>query len=79
MQFTIPSTDDDLEITPLLSAESSNHGTMGKAILERIRVRDDDEHGYETTKWINPDIAPLPPNRRTWGVWAFLGFGSISK
>ncbi|UQC90027.1 NCS1 nucleoside transporter [Colletotrichum lupini] len=38
-----------------------------------------DYHGYETTKWINPDIAPLPPNRRTWGMWAFLGFGSISN
>ncbi|TDZ37356.1 Thiamine transporter [Colletotrichum spinosum] len=47
--------------------------------LDRLRVKDDEEHGYETTKWINPDIAPLPPNRRTWGVWAFLGFGSISN
>ncbi|TDZ99661.1 Thiamine transporter [Colletotrichum sidae] len=47
--------------------------------LDRLRVKDDKEHGYETTKWINPDIAPLPPNRRTWGVWAFLGFGSISN
>ncbi|OLN87567.1 Thiamine transporter [Colletotrichum chlorophyti] len=52
---------------------------MGRSILERIKVRDDTEHGYETTRWINPDIAPLPPNRRTWGVWAFLGFGSISN
>lgn len=52
---------------------------MGNSLLDRLRVRDDTEHGYETTKWINPDIAPLPPNRRTWGVLAFLGFGSISK
>ncbi|KAK0373632.1 NCS1 nucleoside transporter [Colletotrichum limetticola] len=52
---------------------------MAKRLLERFRVRDDHEHGYETTKWINPDIAPLPPNRRTWGMWAFLGFGSISN
>ncbi|KAK1959940.1 NCS1 nucleoside transporter [Colletotrichum sublineola] len=52
---------------------------MAKRLLERFRVRDDTEHGYETTKWINPDIAPLPPNRRTWGMWTFLGFGSISN
>ncbi|CCF36372.1 NCS1 nucleoside transporter [Colletotrichum higginsianum] len=52
---------------------------MAKTLIERLRVRDDNEHGYETTKWINPDIAPLPPSRRTWGMWAFLGFGSISN
>ena len=48
-------------------------------MLERIKVRDDTTHGFETTKWINYDIAPLPPNRRTWGVVAYLGFGSIAK
>lgn len=37
-----------------------------KRFLEKIRVEDDKEHGYETDKWINPDIAPLPPSRRNW-------------
>ncbi|CRK41246.1 hypothetical protein BN1723_015891 [Verticillium longisporum] len=45
---------------------------MWKSIVEKIRVADDHEHGYETDKWINPDIAPLPPSRRNWGIWAYL-------
>ncbi|CAG9983453.1 unnamed protein product, partial [Clonostachys byssicola] len=49
------------------------------SILRFLRVKGDDRHGYETTKWINPDIAPLPPHRRTWGYLAFLGFGSIAN
>lgn len=49
------------------------------SILQFLRVDGDNRHGYETTRWINPDIAPLPPGRRTWGYVAFLGFGSIAK
>ncbi|PNH46478.1 hypothetical protein VD0004_g1696 [Verticillium dahliae] len=52
---------------------------MWKNIVEKIRVADDHEHGYETDKWINPDIAPLPPSRRNWGIWAYLGWGSIAN
>jgi len=52
---------------------------MLKKILAKIQVEDDKEHGFATDRWINPDIAPLPPNRRTWGVWAFLGWGSIAR
>ncbi|KAF3343690.1 Putative serine/threonine-protein kinase [Verticillium dahliae VDG2] len=47
---------------------------MWKNIVEKIRVADDHEHGYETDKWINPDIAPLPPSRRNWGIWAYLAW-----
>ncbi|KAH6693409.1 permease for cytosine/purines, uracil, thiamine, allantoin-domain-containing protein [Plectosphaerella plurivora] len=52
---------------------------MVKKLIEKLRVADDTEHGYETDKWINPDIAPLPPSRRNWGYWAFLGWGSIAN
>ncbi|CRK45868.1 hypothetical protein BN1723_006776, partial [Verticillium longisporum] len=52
---------------------------MWKNIVEKVRVADDHEHGYETDKWINPDIAPLPPSRRNWGIWAYLGWGSIAN
>jgi len=43
-------------------------------IIQRLAVRDDQYHGYVTTKWINPDISPLPPSRRTWGYVDYLGF-----
>jgi nucleobase:cation symporter-1, NCS1 family len=52
---------------------------MTKRLLNAVQVADDREHGYETDRWINPDVAPLPPNRRTWGFWAYLGWGSIAK
>ncbi|KAF3182294.1 thiamine transporter thi7 [Orbilia oligospora] len=40
-------------------------------------VRNDDRSGVKTNWWINPDIIPLPPSRRTWGRTEFLGFWSI--
>ncbi|KMP09361.1 uracil permease [Coccidioides immitis RMSCC 2394] len=35
----------------------------------------------ETTSsvWINDDIRPLPPRRRTWNVYAFLSFWAINQ
>ncbi|OAL37940.1 hypothetical protein AYO20_02773 [Fonsecaea nubica] len=38
-----------------------------------------DEHldGKRATAWNNRDLAPLPPHRRTWTVWGFLGFWSV--
>jgi NCS1 family nucleobase:cation symporter-1 len=53
--------------------------TMAKSILQQLVIENDEYHGYATTKWINPDISPLPPSRRTWGYVAYLGFGSIAK
>ncbi|KAM5343836.1 hypothetical protein ACJ41O_012373 [Fusarium nematophilum] len=47
--------------------------------LEKLKVAGDQEHGYSSDKWINPDIAPLPPCRRTWGFWAYIGWGSIAS
>lgn len=29
------------------------------------------------TAWNNRDLAPLPPSRRTWTVWGFLGFWAV--
>lgn len=46
-------------------------------ILEKLAIHDDDYHGYITTKWINPDISPLPPSRRTWGYVDYLGFWQV--
>ncbi|EEP81167.1 predicted protein [Uncinocarpus reesii 1704] len=32
-----------------------------------------------STVWINDDIRPLPPKRRTWNVYAFLSFWAINQ
>jgi NCS1 family nucleobase:cation symporter-1 len=29
--------------------------------------------------WINEDIRPLPPHRRTWTRWAFVSFWAINQ
>ncbi|KAH7123283.1 NCS1 nucleoside transporter [Dactylonectria estremocensis] len=52
---------------------------MAKSLVEKLKIENDSWSGCETTRWINPDIAPLPPNRRTWRVVAYLGFGSIAN
>lgn len=52
---------------------------MAKSLIEKLKIESDNWSGCETTQWINPDIAPLPPSRRTWGLTTFLGFGSIAK
>lgn len=32
---------------------------------------------HKTSAFINDDIAPLPPSRRTWSAWSFVGFWLI--
>ncbi|EWC46426.1 hypothetical protein DRE_04369 [Drechslerella stenobrocha 248] len=46
-------------------------------LRDYLVVRNDDRSGVQTNWWINPDIIPLPPSRRTWGRTEFLGFWSI--
>ncbi|KAF3908304.1 hypothetical protein AA313_de0206714 [Arthrobotrys entomopaga] len=46
-------------------------------LRDYLIVRNDDHSGVKTNWWINPDIIPLPPKRRTWGRTEFLGFWSI--
>lgn len=29
--------------------------------------------------WINEDIRPLPPHRRTWTRWAYISFWAINQ
>ncbi|KAI8677729.1 hypothetical protein NCS55_00490400 [Fusarium keratoplasticum] len=52
---------------------------MPSRFLQKLKVDNDQVVGYVTDRWINPDIAPLPPNRRTWGYWAYIGWGSIAS
>ncbi|KAM5530588.1 hypothetical protein V8D89_015747 [Ganoderma adspersum] len=43
-------------------------------LLKRLEVGHKNEDEGPATAWINHDIIPLPPSRRTWGAWSFVGF-----
>jgi NCS1 family nucleobase:cation symporter-1 len=32
-----------------------------------------------SNQWINEDIRPLPPQRRTWTRWAYVSFWAINQ
>ncbi|KIX05404.1 uncharacterized protein Z518_06276 [Rhinocladiella mackenziei CBS 650.93] len=53
--------------------------SVAKVVIQKLALSDDQFNGAATTRWINPDITPLPPPRRTWGRVAYLGFGSIAN
>ncbi|VVT56720.1 uncharacterized protein SAPINGB_P005232 [Magnusiomyces paraingens] len=36
-----------------------------------------DSGGVPNTPWINKDLIPLPPSRRTWNDWDFIGFWAV--
>ncbi|OSD00410.1 NCS1 nucleoside transporter family [Trametes coccinea BRFM310] len=44
------------------------------SLLRRLQVKRKNEFEGEATAWINRDIVPLPPSRRTWGAWSFVGY-----
>ncbi|KAK2745597.1 hypothetical protein FQN55_006087 [Onygenales sp. PD_40] len=34
----------------------------------------DENATYKNTTWCNRDLIPIPPERRTWGVWGYFGY-----
>ena len=49
-----------------------------KRWLKVLEIKQKDEHEGKVTPWINHDIVPLPPSRRTWGAWSFVGFWMLT-
>jgi NCS1 family nucleobase:cation symporter-1 len=48
------------------------------ALSEKLEVPvDENLDGERATNWKNRDLAPLPPSRRTWTVFGFIGFWSV--
>ncbi|KAH9939657.1 NCS1 nucleoside transporter family [Epithele typhae] len=46
---------------------------VSSTILKRLEIKHKD--GEENpSAWVNRDIVPLPPSRRTWGAWSFVGY-----
>lgn len=33
----------------------------------------DEDANYENTTWCNRDLIPIPPDRRTFHIWSYLG------
>ncbi|ORY30779.1 permease for cytosine/purines, uracil, thiamine, allantoin-domain-containing protein [Naematelia encephala] len=45
-------------------------------ILRKLEVpqREEEADVWKTSRWLNRDNVPLPPSRRTWGAWSFVGY-----
>lgn len=49
-------------------------------IIRKLAVKKSDEDGaVEPTAFINSDVMPLPPARRTWGPGAFAGLWLVCE
>ncbi|KXL49382.1 hypothetical protein M433DRAFT_106225 [Acidomyces richmondensis BFW] len=48
-----------------------------KSVIEFLRVQSSDR--AVSNVWINDDIRPLPPARRTWTTWAYISFWGINQ
>lgn len=46
-------------------------------IKKTLQVRGDENNHEQTDAWANRDLIPLPPDRRTWAIWAFFGYWSL--
>ncbi|KAK5056688.1 hypothetical protein LTR84_012220 [Exophiala bonariae] len=52
--------------------------TRWKQLKERLQVPIDQDSYYENTTWCNRDLIPMPPERRTWGIWGYFGYWTVS-
>lgn len=49
-------------------------GGMVRRVCKALEVPADEEAEMASSRWINRDIMPLPPSRRKWGAWSFVGY-----
>jgi NCS1 family nucleobase:cation symporter-1 len=63
-------------------------GIDKQQLLRKLQVRQNEEEAeiWQTSKWVrlaisditdvqlNRDNVPLPPSRRTWGAWSYVGY-----
>ncbi|RDA94095.1 hypothetical protein CP533_5266 [Ophiocordyceps camponoti-saundersi (nom. inval.)] len=48
------------------------------AKLEKLQCPKDEDANYDNTTWCNRDLIPTPPERRTFGVWSYLGYWTVT-
>ncbi|KAL1859665.1 hypothetical protein VTK73DRAFT_7515 [Phialemonium thermophilum] len=44
----------------------------------KLEVPKDEDAHYENTTWCNRDLIPIPPERRTYDVWSYFGYWTVS-
>ncbi|BFZ60594.1 hypothetical protein YB2330_001634 [Saitoella coloradoensis] len=49
-----------------------------KEFWDKFQVPKDEDAGYDNTTWCNRDLIPIPPDRRTWDVWGYFGYWTVS-
>ncbi|KAL3429859.1 permease for cytosine/purines, uracil, thiamine, allantoin-domain-containing protein [Aspergillus tetrazonus] len=47
-------------------------------IKQQLQCPVDEDADYENTTWCNRDLIPIPPERRTYGVWSYFGYWTVS-
>ncbi|KAJ5619470.1 hypothetical protein N7510_003454 [Penicillium lagena] len=47
-------------------------------IKQKLQCPKDENAYYENTTWCNRDLIPIPPDRRTYGVWSYFGYWTVS-
>ncbi|KIW77744.1 hypothetical protein AYO21_04863 [Fonsecaea monophora] len=53
-------------------------GLKWEQLKERLQVPKDEDSYYDNTRWCNRDLIPMPPERRTWGIWGYCGYWTVS-
>ncbi|RDA83983.1 hypothetical protein CP532_6965 [Ophiocordyceps camponoti-leonardi (nom. inval.)] len=48
------------------------------AKLDNLQCPRDEDANYDNTTWCNRDLIPTPPERRTFGVWSYLGYWTVT-
>ncbi|KAL1689819.1 permease for cytosine/purines, uracil, thiamine, allantoin-domain-containing protein [Schizophyllum commune] len=46
---------------------------------EAVKLHGDEDKHEKTDSWSNRDLIPLPPSRRTWGLFEYFGYWSLSS
>ncbi|KAK7900078.1 hypothetical protein LTR67_003824 [Exophiala xenobiotica] len=53
-------------------------GPKWEQLKQRLEVPKDEDSYYENTRWCNRDLIPMPAERRTWGIWGYFGYWTVS-
>ncbi|KAL3957547.1 hypothetical protein ACCO45_008125 [Purpureocillium lilacinum] len=47
-------------------------------VKRKLECPKDEDAKYDNTAWCNRDLIPIPPDRRTYGIWSYVGYWTVS-